>query len=148
TGSLAGAQEVIADAAISGAATHFVHLGSSSAGFAHEVVALIEGARAHGLDLTGEVYPYVASSTGINTDMFAPGWQERLGISYDGLEWPPTGERLTEATFNQYRKEGGAVIMHWMKEPNVQYLISRPGIMIASDAMPLPGGKGHPRGVG
>ncbi len=148
TGSLAGAQEVIADAAITGASAHFVHLGSASGGYAREVIAMIEGARSHGLDVTGEVYPYTASSTGINTGLFAPGWQERMGISYDALEWPPTGERLNEATFTKFRAQGGPVIIHWMKEENVEYLIGHPGVIIASDAMPLPGGKGHPRGVG
>jgi dihydroorotase len=148
TGSMAGAQEILADAAVTGASTHFVHLGSSGGIYARELVQLIEAARARGLDVTGEAYPYTASSTGINTAMFDTGWQDRLGISYDALEWPPTGERMTETSFPKFRAQGGAVIMHWMKDENVDWLIGKPGVMIASDAMPLPGGKGHPRGVG
>ncbi len=147
-GSLAGVQEVLANAAVSGAATHFVHLGSSSSVFAKPVVEMIEAARARGLDVTGEVYPYTAASTGIQTGLFDGDWRARLGIDYGDIEWPATGERLTAATFARYHREGGYAIIHLMKDANVDFLVARPGIMIASDAMPLVEGRGHPRGVG
>lgn len=147
-GSLAGAQEVLANAAATGASTHFVHLGSSSTSYARQVVELIEGARARGLDVTGEVYPYTAASTGIQTGLFDGDWRARMGIDYADVEWPPTGERLSERTFPVFRRQGGPVIIHFMKDENVDFLVGRPGVMIASDAMPLPGGRGHPRGVG
>lgn len=148
TGSLAGVQEVLSDALVSGASTHFVHLGSSTGTFAKPVVEMIEAARTHGLDVTGEVYPYTAASTGIQTGMFDGDWQSRLGIGFGEIEWPPTGERLTAATFPRYRKQGGAVIIHSMKDEHVDFLVGHPGIIIASDAMPLIDGRGHPRGVG
>ncbi len=147
-GSLAGVQEVLANAAVSGASTHFVHLGSSSSVFAKTVVDMIEAARARGLDVTGEVYPYTAASTGIQTGLFDGDWRARLGIDYGDVEWPATGERLTEATFARYHRQGGYAIIHLMKDANVDFLVARPGIMIASDAMPLVDGRGHPRGVG
>ena len=147
-GSLAGVQEVLANAAVTGASTHFVHLGSSSSIFAKTVVELIEAAQARGLDVTGEVYPYTAASTGIQTGLFDGDWRARLGIDYADVEWPATGERLTEATFARYHRQGGYAIIHVMKDSNVDFLVGRPGIMIASDAMPLLNGRGHPRGVG
>ena len=148
TGSLAGVQEVLANAAITGAATHFVHLGSSSSAFAKSVVEMIEAAQSRGLDVSGEVYPYTAASTGIQTGLFDGDWRARLGIDYADVEWPATGERLTEATFTRYHRQGGYAIIHLMKDANVDFLVGRPGIMIASDAMPLLNGRGHPRGVG
>lgn len=147
-GSIAGAQEVLANTVATGASTHFVHLGSSSLSYVRPIVAMIEGARSRGLDVTGEVYPYTAASTGIQTALFEGAWQDRLGISFGDLEWPPTGERLTAESFARFRRQGGAVIIHMMKDENVEFLIGRPGIMIASDAMPLENGRGHPRGVG
>ncbi len=147
-GSLAGAQEILANAAATGAATHFVHLGSSGGIYARTLVEMIKGARKEHLDVTGEVYPYTASSTGIQTGFFDGDWQSRIGMTYADIEWPPTGERMTAATFAKFRKQGGTVIMHWMKDENVEFLIAEPNVMIASDAMPLPDGKGHPRGVG
>ena len=148
TGSLAGAQEVLADALATGASLHFVHLGSSTLMYAPDVVDMIEAARKRGFDVTGEVYPYNAASTGIETAMFEGDWRTKLGIGYGDLEWPATGERLTAATFERYRKQGGAVIIHLIPDRTVDFLVSRPGVIIASDAMPLVEGKGHPRGIG
>lgn len=148
TGSLAGAQEVLADAAATGASLHYVHLGSSALTFAKDVVAMIEGARRQGLDVTGEVYPYTAASTFIQGGLFDGDWQSRLGISFGDVEWPPTGERMTAVTFPKYFRQGGTVIIHFMKDENVDFLVGHPNVIIASDAMPLPGGRGHPRGVG
>jgi N-acyl-D-aspartate/D-glutamate deacylase len=148
SGSLAGVQEMLANALVTGAATHFVHLGSSTLVHAPTAVEMLEAARARGLDVTGEVYPYTAASTGIETALFEGDWQARLGIGYDRLEWPPTGERLTGASFRRYRAQGGAVIIHMIPEAQVEFLLARPGVMVASDAMPLVDGRGHPRGVG
>lgn len=148
TGSMAGAQEVLANAVATGASTHFVHLGSSSLSYARPIVSMIEAARARGLDVTGEVYPYTAASTGIQTALFDGDWPARLGISHGDLEWPSTGARLTAANFADYRRQGGAIIIHMMKDDNVEFLIGRPGVMIASDAMPFVEGRGHPRGAG
>ena len=147
-GSLSGAQEVIANAVATGASTHFVHLGSSGTASAKQIVEMIESVRARGFDVTGEVYPYTAASTGIQTGLFEGDWRARLGIDYGDIEWPPTGERLTAASFERFRRQGGAVIIHIMKDENVDFLVGREGVMIASDAMPLPDGRGHPRGVG
>lgn len=147
-GSMAGVQEVFANAVVSGAATHFVHLGSSGLIYVPQIVSMLEAAQLNGLDISGEVYPYTAASTGIQTALFDGDWQRRIGIGYADLEWPPTGERLTPTSFARYRRQGGAVIIHMMKDENVSLLVGRPGIMIASDAMPLVNGRGHPRGVG
>jgi N-acyl-D-aspartate/D-glutamate deacylase len=40
------------------------------------------------------------------------------------------------------------VVMHMMKEENVERAIAHPGIMIASDGVPFINGTGHPRGAG
>ena len=104
--------------------------------------------RAAGMDLTTEVYPYTAASTRLESAMFNPGWQANLRISYGDLVWPATGERLTAETFEKYRKEGGWVIMHMMKDENVEQAIAHPGVIIASDGVPFVDGKGHPRGAG
>ena len=50
-----------------------------------------------------------------NPAIFDDGWKEKLGMTYSDIQWEATGERLTEETFNTYRKQGGVVIMHMMK---------------------------------
>ena len=80
--------------------------------------------------------------------MFNPGWQANLRIDYGDLAWAATGERLTEESFARYRREGGWVIIHMMKEENVARAIAHPGVIIASDGVPFVNGRGHPRGAG
>ena len=145
--SLDAMQEVIADAAATGAALHIVHVNSMSLGALPVVLDLIESARRQGLDITTEAYPYTAASTFLESSMFDDGWQERLGISYPELQWVKTGERLTRDTFARYRREGGAVIMHLMKPEWIRLAMATPFVMIASDGMPYAPGA-HPRSAG
>ncbi|MCC7131520.1 MAG: amidohydrolase family protein, partial [Gemmatimonadales bacterium] len=46
------------------------------------------------------------------------------------------------------RKQGGWVVIHMMKDENVEKAIRHPGVMIASDGVPFVNGTGHPRGAG
>ena len=61
--------------------------------------------------------------------------------------WVATGERLTEESFNRYRKQGGAVILFTNTEEMVRVAMSDPIVMIASDGL-LINGAGHPRSAG
>jgi hypothetical protein len=64
-------------------------------------LSLVEGARARGLDVTTEAYPYIAGMTSINSALFNPGWQEKLGIGYGDLVLPETSEHLTKERFEE-----------------------------------------------
>jgi dihydroorotase len=147
-GSFSSLQEMLADQVTTRAPLHIVHLGSSSLSQGVAMAAMIDSTKARGFDVTTEVYPYTAGSTLLQSAIFDPGWQEKLGISYGDLQWPATNERLTEATFASYRKQGGWVILHMIPEATVDALVAHPGIMIASDGVPIVDGRGHPRGVG
>lgn len=140
-------QEMIADAAITGAAVHIVHINSMANKLTPLALQMIHGARTLGLDVTTEAYPYTAGATGIESDVFHPGWQQQLGITYSDLEWVETGERLTEASFNHYRQTGGKVILFTNTEEMVRLAMADSMVMIASDGT-LTDGKGHPRSAG
>lgn len=141
-------QELIANVATTGASVHIVHITSSSQGQTPLALALIDSARARGLDITTELYPYEAASTSITAPIFDPGFQERLGIDYGDLLWPATGERLTARTFEQYRRTGGPVVAFIIPPEALRAALVYPGVLIASDGVPLVGGQGHPRGIG
>ncbi len=147
-GTLDAMQEVIADAATTGAALHIVHVTSSSARQTGTVLEMIRGARARGVDVTTELYPYEAASTSLQSAIFDPGWQERMEISFGDLMWPATGERLTAATFAKYRMQGGPVVIFSIPQSAIQAALTDSTVMIASDGMQLIRGQGHPRGVG
>lgn len=145
---LAGVQEVISAAAATRAALHVVHVTSVGLSMTPQLMKAIRDARARGLDVTTESYPYTAGSTALESAVFDPGWEARLGIGYRDLQWAATGERLTEETFARYRKQGGMVIVHSIPESIVRDAIADPLVMIASDGMPITGPRVHPRGQG
>ncbi len=148
TSGLAAIEEVIAAAASTGALLHVVHITSMGLKDTPRLIAMVEGARARGLDVTTEAYPYPAGSTAIDSAVFDPGWQEAQGITYKDLQWAQTGERLTAETFEKYRKQGGIVIIFSIPESAVREALANPTIMVASDGMPITGPKVHPRGQG
>jgi hypothetical protein len=77
--------EVIAAAAVTGAPLHIVHINSMGLGQVFECMKMIEGARARGLDVTTEAYPYGWGMTMLNSALFNPGWRERMRIDYSDL---------------------------------------------------------------
>jgi N-acyl-D-aspartate/D-glutamate deacylase len=138
-------EEVIGASAISGAPLHIVHINSTCLKDSIECLSLVEGARAHGIDVTTEAYPYIAGMTAINSAVFNPGWQEKLGISYNDLVLPDTGEHLTRQRFDELHNSNNKqwVLIFANTQQIVDQLIPNPLIMIASD-----GAVGHPRNAG
>jgi N-acyl-D-aspartate/D-glutamate deacylase len=137
--------EVIGAAAVTGASLHIVHINSTCARDAMECLAMIEGARARGLDVTTEAYPYIAGMTFINSAVFNPGWQEKHGISYGELVLPNTGEHLTKERFDELHNSNTpqTVLIFSNTQEMVDKVIPHPLVMIASDGIP-----GHPRNAG
>jgi len=146
-GVIAALQEVIADAVVTGASVHVVHITSVGGKSTATCLLMIEGAKKHGVDITTEMYPYTASATRIESALFDGDWEKRTGFKYSDLQWVPTGERLTAETFAKYRKQGGAVISHTVPAEALRLGIVNPQVMIASDGR-LAEGKGHPRSAG
>jgi N-acyl-D-aspartate/D-glutamate deacylase len=143
--SIESISEVIGAAAITGASLHIVHVNSSCARDSLECLAMIEGARARGLDVTTEAYPYIAGMTAINSALFNPGWQEKLGIGYGNLVLPDTGEHLTKDRFDVLHNSNTTqlVVIFSNTQEVVDQVIAHPLVMIASD-----GAEGHPRNAG
>ena len=139
-------EEIIAASAVTGAPAHIVHIQSSGGEDTPRMLALLRGARARGLDLTTEVYPYTASMSPIeaadNDDW--PSWPER---KFGRMEWAVTGERLTRTSFAKYRRIGGMIVDYNNTEETVTAAVADPLTMIASDGI-LDAGVGHPRVAG
>ena len=138
-------EEVIGAAAITGASLHIVHVNSTCLRDSLECISMIEGARARGLDVTTEAYPYIAGMTAINSALFNPGWRERLGIDYGDLVIPGNGEHLTKERFEELHNSSQQqwVLVFANTQETVDAVIPNPLVMIASD-----GAVGHPRNAG
>jgi N-acyl-D-aspartate/D-glutamate deacylase len=143
--SIEAVSEVIGAAAITGTSLHIVHINSTCLRDSLECLSMIEGARARGLDVTTEAYPYIAGMTAVNSALFNPGWREKLGIDYSDLVLPDTGEHLTKARFEELHNSDTT---HWVlvfanTQDMVDKVIPHPLVMIASD-----GAESHPRNAG
>jgi len=138
-------EEVIGAAAITGAPLHIVHINSTCLLDSLECLSLVEGARARGLDVTTEAYPYIAGMTAVNSALFNPGWREKLGIDYSNLVLPDTGEHLTKERFEELHNSSvqQSVLVFANTQETVDAVIPNPLVMIASD-----GALGHPRNAG
>ncbi|MGC1371643.1 MAG: amidohydrolase family protein [Candidatus Sulfotelmatobacter sp.] len=137
--------EVIGAAAITGAPLHIVHINSSCLRDSMECLSMVAGARARGLDVTTEAYPYIAGITPINSALFNPGWQEKLGIGYGDLVLPNSGEHLTKQRFDELHNSNSTqwVLVYDNTQEIVDQVIANPLVMIASDGV-----EGHPRNAG
>jgi N-acyl-D-aspartate/D-glutamate deacylase len=145
-GAFGGFQEVLADAAATGAPLHVVHIQSTSGPNVIHELDMIRGARARGLDVTAEAYPYNHGMTEIQSATYDNREKEADGF-FASLLWPATGENLTRESFLRYRKTGGWVIRPTTTPELVRNAILDPLTMIASDGV-LEEGKGHPRTAG
>jgi N-acyl-D-aspartate/D-glutamate deacylase len=140
--------EMIAAAQVSGAPLHIVHINSTGTQWTPKLLQIIGEARARGLDITTECYPYTAGMTRIESALFDEGFQQRLGVDYKDLQWPETGERMTPESFARFRKQGGGVIIFSNTDEMVRAAVLSPLTMIASDGIEFKDGKGHPRAAG
>lgn len=150
---LSDMHELFADAAATGASLQICHIASScgqnvSLPLTLEMMDRLNERGA--ADVSCEMYPYTAGMTNLKSGVFKVGWQERLGISYNDVEWLATGTRLRdEADFTEKRSGGGLVCIHSIPAENVDRCFAHPRCMVASDCIPYDEeGRGHPRGAG
>ena len=146
-GAIESIQEVIANATITGAALHVVHISSVGLSVTEDLLEIVENSSINGLDITTECYPYSAGMTLIESAIFDEGWQENLGVTYEQLLWPSTGEILNKTSFEKYRTLGGMVVVKFIPEASVIASVTSPLPSIATDGW-LKNKKGHPRTSG
>jgi len=149
-GAVQALEEVLKLSREAKAPLHVSHISSSGLAATPTLLKMVADAKAHGQDVTTEMYPYTAAMSGINSTWFAPGWQQTLAISYDKLQWPKTGEFLTETTFKKYQREnpGDEVIIHAIPQDAFVAALKDPNTMIISDGLVFPNLVAHPRSSG
>ena len=117
-GDPAGLLEVIAAAERHGAAVHICHLNASAMSGVDNWLDKIDAARARGVDVTTEMFPWTSGSAAISSDVFSRNWREIFAIDYSEVQWAETGEWLTEDTFKAFRKirPDGQTMHHYIRE--------------------------------
>lgn len=141
-GSFEAIQELIANAAITGAHMHICHINSSSLKDIKATLNLFDQAKSKGINLTVGAYPYGAGSTVVGAAMFSgKGWRERMGSTANNFQLGT--KRMTENELNDYQKNkpGTFIVWHFLDEENSEDLslldtsILHPDILIESDEM-------------
>lgn len=82
----------------SGCPVEIYHLKASGERNWHKMesaIAAIDGHRASGIDVTADMYPYVASGTGLN--VLVPNWASEGGRLFENLRDPDTRRRIHDA---------------------------------------------------
>ncbi|MBV8951539.1 MAG: amidohydrolase family protein, partial [Actinobacteria bacterium] len=155
------------DAGVPVQISHHKASGRSAWGLVHDSLGLIEQARARGVDVTADQYPYTASSTALfavlqNHDDRAhgigevewdrvtlasaprhPDWERRsVADIATELHTDPAGAARAIVDVEGY---SAIVVMETMHEPDVCTVMAHPTTMIGSDGIPTLGGKPHPR---
>lgn len=142
-------REVIEAARRTGASAHVLHITSTGGTFSMaESVRLLEEARRSGLDITACAYPYDYWASPLDSARFNPGWQKRFRIGPGDLQIAGTSERLTAASFQQYRKTHKLAVAYAIPDDDVVQALRTPWVMIGSDAILEAGNNNHPRASG
>ncbi len=133
-----GAQEVLANAAALKAPTCINHF--NNAGW-RKVQDLLVDLRGQGLNVWGDIYPYVAGSTSINAVFFQPEvFEKRLGWTYEEQLFDPALNKfLTKAEYLRLVKSDPVrqVIIYKSRPEEIIEWLQLPGVAIGSDGMPL-----------
>jgi N-acyl-D-aspartate/D-glutamate deacylase len=167
-----GSTEVVRVAGETGAHMHHCHVNSTSGRHVERVLATLAAAQAEGAPVTVEAYPYGAGATNIGAYFLAPDRLAARGLGPSSVVVLASGERIAdEARLLELRAEAPGTpcfIEHLdERDPSDAALLARslsyPGMLIASDAMPVfypdgsherrewplpPGGVTHPRTAG
>ena len=145
-------QEILDLARRTQSGVHVMHITSTGGTFQmQQSLATLQAARDNEkLDVTACLYPYTFWATFIQSARFSDGWQERFHIQYSDLVVPGTGERLTKASFDDFRSRttNTLVAAYAIPESDVVTALQSSFTMIGSDAILEQGDNNHPRGAG
>jgi hypothetical protein len=135
-----GAQEILANAVALGAPASINHFNNPGWELTQDLLVRL---REQGHNVWGEYYPYAAGSTTINAQFLDPRvWVDQLGKRYeDTIFDPSSGTFLDQEAFLRIRESHPQrlIVVYKMPESEVIKWVGLPGIIMASDAMPMPG---------
>jgi len=135
-------QELIANAAVTGAHMHICHINSSSLKDIDDILEIVNDAFDKNIKITVGAYPWGAASTVVGAAMFSgEGWPTRMGSTAHNFQLGL--KRMTDAELADYQKNkpGTFIVWHFLDESNPDDLalldksVLHPKILIESDEM-------------
>ncbi len=148
--SLAGIVEALDLGRRFGIGIHISHFHSTGAtNHMADAIAAIESARADGVEATACVYPYDFWATTLQSFRFVGDWRTRYGIDYGDLQVAGTPQTLTEASYDAAFADNKLVAaLGSIDQGEIDMALSRPWVMIGSDAILTDDLNNHPRASG
>ena len=135
-------QELIANAAITGAHMHLCHMNSTSLKDVHAIMELVDDAFKRDINITAGAYPWGVASTVIGAAMFSgEGWPQRMGSTAHNFQLGTECMTKEQVIDYQKNKPGTFIVWHFLDESDPEDLamldasVLHPRILIESDEM-------------
>jgi N-acyl-D-glutamate deacylase len=167
TSGILGIHELMAPQAAYGGGLLVQHMTAQTLSVTPQALTLIDDARAQGVHVLAEIYPYDFGSTIAGADYLHPdNYQNNMGRDYKDIIEVSNMKPLTKERYEELVKTapGTSVIFYNATEDMVLFAINHPSTIIGSDSYPytlrktggpaiawdtpFDGVNGHPRGAG
>jgi hypothetical protein len=167
TTGILGFEEFIANVGIYGGGLMLQHLHQQALGLAEDALKMVDDARAKGMPVIAEIYPYNFGATIVGADYLKPdNYGPNMGRTYKDIIETATLKPLTKERYDQLVKEnpGTSVMFYGATEEDMLAALAHPGSTVGSDSFPLTVSKtgamavdwdlayedvqGHPRAAG
>ena len=167
TTGILGFEEFIANVGIYGGGLMLQHMHQQALSEVQEALKMVDDARAKGLPVIAEIYPYNFGATIVGADYLHPdNYGPNMGRTYKDIIEIATLKPLTKKRYDQLVKKapGTAVMFYGATDEDMLGALAHPGSTVGSDAFPLTVSKtgamavdwdiayedvqGHPRAAG
>ncbi len=167
TTGILGFEEFIANVGIYGGGLMLQHMHQQALGLAKDALKMVDDARAKGLPVVVEIYPYNFGATIVGADYLKPdNYGPNMGRTYKDIIETATLKPLTKERYDELLKKnpGTSVMFYGATEDDMLAALAHPGSTVASDAFPMTVSKtgamatdwdlayedvqGHPRAAG
>jgi len=135
-------EEQLAGIATYGGGLIVAHMTAQTLSLTEAALELIDDARAHGLQVVAEIYPYNfgAAGNGVAADYLDPdNYQRNMGRTYSDIIDTQTGKPLDKATYDEMVKNdpNHPVMFYNATEEDMENAIAHPTAIVGSDAFPF-----------
>lgn len=135
-------EEQLAAIATYGGGLIIAHMSAQTLNLTGAALELIDDARARGIQIVAEIYPYNfgAAGNGVSADYLDPeNYQHNMGRTYSDLIDTRTGKTLDETTYVEMIKKdpNHPVLFYNATEEDMEAAIAHPTAIVGSDAFPF-----------
>ena len=140
TTGILGFEEMISNAGIYGGGVMLQHMHQQALGLSQEALKMVDDARAKGLSVIAEIYPYNFGATIVGADYLKPdNYGPNMGRKYKDIIETATLKPLTKERYDALIKSnpGTSVMFYGATEKDLLAALSHPGSTVGSDAFPM-----------